>query len=211
MTRLAALYRASRSLEAPQAGFPRFLDAAAPIFRDRFRAMRIVRKLSVLAIAASSVALLGACGGQVPEAKVAQVEAGALPTGASWDGVWFNEIYGMLHLVQTGSEVQGKWRRTDGSAWGEMKGNADGNLFRFEWAEYREGFVGSAGTTRGRGYFVYNRPPGDNVDDRLAGEWGLNEDEVGNPWNCIKQRNMNADLNSIGGSDEGVGSTGGWE
>lgn len=173
--------------------------------------MRIVRKLSVLAVAVSSFALLGACGGQGPQAKVANVQPQELPPGATWNGVWFNQLYGMLHLVHTGSTIQGKWKRTDGSAWGEMRGEVDGNLFRFEWAEYKEGFVGAAGTYRGRGYFVYKRPAGDNVDDRLEGEWGQNDDETGNPWDCIKQRNMKADLKSIGGTAEVGGATGDWE
>ncbi len=31
----------------------------------------------------------------------------------------------------------------------------------------------------GKGYFKYKRPPGDNVDDTIAGELGRNEDETG--------------------------------
>lgn len=171
--------------------------------------MRIVRKLSVLALAASSLAWVGCA--EPPQPKTAMVQPQELPPGATWNGVWFNELYGMLHLVHTGSSVQGKWKRTDGSAWGELKGEVNGNLLRFEWAEYKVGFVGAAGTSNGKGYFVLNRPDGENVDDRLAGEWGLNDDEVGNPWKCIKQRNKDPDLGSIGGEAEVGGATSDWE
>lgn len=171
----------------------------------------MVRKFSVLAVAVSSLALLGACGGQAPQAKVANVQPQELPPGATWDGVYFNELYGMLHLVHTGSSIQGKWKRTDGSAWGEMAGDVKGNVLRFDWAEHKEGFVGPAATSRGKGYFVYKRPEGENVDDRLEGEWGFGEDETGNPWKCIKQRNKAADLKSIGGTVEVGGATGDWE
>lgn len=173
--------------------------------------MRIVRKFSMLAVAAaSSLAFVAGCA-EAPQPKVANVQPGDLPAGATWTGVYFNELYGMLHLVHTGSTIQGKWQRTDGSAWGELHGEVTGNVFRFEWAEYKVGFVGAAGTTKGKGHFVYKRPAGDNVDDRLEGGWGLNQDETGNPWNCIKQRNKQPDLKSIGGTVEVGGATGDWE
>lgn len=173
--------------------------------------MRIARKFGVLAVAVSSLALLSACGGPPPAAKVAQVQPAELPPGASWNGVYFNELYGNLHLVHTGSTIQGKWKRTDGSAWGEMHGSVTGNLFRFEWAEYKDGFVGAAGTSRGKGFFVYKRPDGENVDDRLEGEWGFGDDEIGNPWQCVKQRNKEPDLKSIGSTVDATGPVGDWE
>lgn len=165
----------------------------------------------MLAVAVSSLALLPACGSAPPAPKVAQVQPGELPPGASWNGVYYNELYGYLHLVHTGSTIQGRWKRSDGSAWGEMHGNVTGNVFRFEWAEYKDGFVGEAGTSRGRGYFVYTRPEGENVDDRIEGEWGFGDDEVGNPWNCIKQRNKEPDLASIGATIDATGPVGDWE
>ena len=78
-----------------------------------------------------------------------------------------------------------------------------GDLMRFEWKEYTVGLVGPNAMRSGRGYFKYKRPPGDNVDDSLAGEIGRNQDEVGDPWEAIKQRNVQPDLASIGGTGSG--------
>ena len=74
---------------------------------------------------------------------------------------------------------------------------------RFDWEEYVDGLVGPNSKKKGKGYFVYSRPPGDNVDDIIDGEIGRGEDEVGTEWHAIKQRNIKPDLNSIGGSGSG--------
>lgn len=139
--------------------------------------------------------------------KTAAVKPGNLPSGATWDGVYFNPIWGYLHIVSEGNSFKGKWQRTDKSAWGEMHGTLTGDVARFEFAEHKVGMVGPSATTKGRGYFRYDRPAGDNMDDRLKGEWGFDDSEVGGgEWDCIKQRNQAPDLNSIQGDNEsGVG------
>ena len=63
-----------------------------------------------------------------------------------------------------------------------------------------KGLVGPNAKKTGKGYFKYKRPAGDNVDDQIIGEIGLGMDEVGNPWEAIKQRNLPPDLSSIGGT-----------
>ena len=143
--------------------------------------------------------------------KVANVKAGSMPEGSSWTGVYFNPQYGNLHLVETGGSVAGKWQRTDKSAWGELNGPVTANVFHFEWTEHKIGLVGSSATSKGKGYFVYSKPPGDNVDDVLKGEWGLGTDEVGNAWDCVKQRHTVPDLKSIGGVAEPGGPSKDWK
>ena len=63
----------------------------------------------------------------------------------------------------------------------------------------------------GKGYLKYKRPPGDNVDDSVVGEIGRGEDEVGEPWDAVKQRNIKPDLGSIGGTGAGDIGGGDWD
>ena len=94
---------------------------------------------------------------------------------------------------------------------GELNGPVQGNVFHFEWTEHKVGGVGPSSTSKGKGYFIYKRPPGDNVDDTLSGEWGLADSETGNGWDCVKQRHVNPDLKSIGGQPEPGGPSKDWK
>lgn len=166
----------------------------------------------VLAVAAA-MALLGAplgCG-EGGGAKVANVSPGDMPSGAKWDGVYYSELYGYLHLKQDGTKMAGKWERTHKDKWGELKGEVTGDVLKFEWSEYTKGLVGPNAKKTGKGYFKYKRPEGNNVDDQIHGEVGLNQDEVGNPWEAIKQRNIPPDLSSIGGTGAGDVGGGDWD
>src|SRR4029079_8929412 len=135
-----------------------------------------------------SVPFVSGCGPSTPEGKTANVQAGDLPQGGDWTGVWDNELYGYLHIVQDGTAISGKWIRTHKDKWGEVHGQVTGDLMHFEWKEYTVGLVGTHALREGRGYFKYKRPPGDNVDDELEGEIGRGQDEVGDPWPAVKQR-----------------------
>ena len=136
-----------------------------------------------------------------------------MPDGAEWNGVYFSQQYGYLHMTKEGKAVTGVWKSPKG-AWGRMVGEVTGDLFFFEWEEHKIGQVGPNATTKGKGYFKYHRPEGENVNDELKGEWGLGENEVGHPWEAVKQRNMDPDPKSIleevgAAGDETVG--GGWD
>jgi hypothetical protein len=122
-----------------------------------------------------------------------------MPTAGSWEGVYYSPLFGHLHMVQSGNHIKGKWQRPRKGQWGELEGDIDGNLLRFEWTEYIDGLVGPNSRKTGKGYFVYSRPEGDNVDDVINGEVGRGEDEVGTPWDAVKQRNVDPDLDAIGG------------
>lgn len=164
----------------------------------------------------ASSALLGlaltfsvaACGPEAAPPKVAKVSPGSMPDGGSWTGVYYSPLFGSLHLVGEGKLVQGKWLRPLKGRWGKLQGNADGNLLRFDWSEHTDGLVGPNAKKSGKGYFVYSRPEGANVDDQIKGSIGRGKDEVGVEWRAIKQRNVKPDLKSIGGggaSDLGGG------
>lgn len=165
--------------------------------------MRIGRRLWVAALATTlACTALGAvgCGSEQKVAKVAKVTPGDMPSGAEWTGVYFSELYGYLHVVQEGNTVSGKWIRPVKDRWGELHGEVVGDLLRFQWKEHTIGMVGPNATKSGKGYFKYKRPPGDNVDDTIVGQIGFGADEVGEPWDAVKQRNIPPDLASIGGS-----------
>ncbi|MEQ9324064.1 MAG: hypothetical protein RIF41_33175 [Polyangiaceae bacterium] len=166
-----------------------------------------IKALVTTSLMMMSLALTGAtvagCGPGKGSAKTANVEAGTMPADADWSGVYYSPLFGHLHMVQSGNLVEGKWQRPRKGEWGKLQGNVDGNLLRFDWEEYVDGLVGPNSKKTGKGYFVYSRPAGDNVDDAIKGEIGRGEDEVGTEWEAIKQRNVDPQLDAIGG----VGST----
>jgi hypothetical protein len=153
-----------------------------------------------------SAPLAGCDGNAAP--KVASVQPGDMPSGAKWDGVYFSELYGYLHLKMSGGKLKGKWERPHKDKWGEISGEVTGDVFKFEWSEYTRGLVGPNAKKSGKGYFKYKRPAGDNVDDQIVGEIGRDQDEVGEPWDAIKQRRVEPNPDSIfgtGASDVGGG------
>jgi hypothetical protein len=143
--------------------------------------------------------------------KTAKITPGDMPDGADWTGVYYSELFGYLHMVQDGNAIEGRWIRPVKDRWGELHGTATGDVARFSWTEHNIGAVGPNATKSGKGYFKYKRPPGDNVDDTLAGEIGRNQDEVGEPWEAVKQRNVQPDLKSIGGTSSGDIGGGDWD
>ncbi|AUX49032.1 hypothetical protein SOCE26_105770 [Sorangium cellulosum] len=134
-----------------------------------------------------------------------------MPEGADWTGVYYSELYGYLHLVQDGTAIEGKWIRPHKDRWGELHGSVTGDLIKFNWTEHVVGAIGPNSKKEGRGYLKYKRPPGENVDDALAGEIGQNKDEVGEPWEAVKQRNVMPDLASIGGTGSSDIGGGDWD
>ncbi|MGK4009168.1 hypothetical protein WMF31_41600 [Sorangium sp. So ce1036] len=177
--------------------------------------MNVSRRLWIATAAGALLLGPGALGcSSTPAPKTATVEPGDMPEGGDWTGVYYSELYGYLHLVHDGNGgngVEGRWIRPVKDRWGELHGTATGDLIKFTWTEHTIGAIGPNASRSGRGYFKYQRPEGENVDDRLVGEIGRNKDEVGEPWEAIKQRNMLPDLQSIGGSGASEISGGDWD
>jgi hypothetical protein len=169
-----------------------------------------VRSLAfAIVLGVSAVGAMG-CGG--PDSKTAHIQAKDMPEGETWTGVYYHPAYGYLHMVeQDNNTVVGKWRKTDQSAWGRLSGTKTGNVLHFQWTETKYGLVGPSATSKGKGYFVYKM--GANEIAELDGQYGLDQDEVGSDWHCIKQQRMQPDLGSITGDVPGGGSStgGGWE
>src|SRR6187431_1136823 len=140
---------------------------------------------------------VSACGGSGESAKgVSNVTAGELPAGGSWPGVYYNQVYGHLHLTVTNNAVQGAWRNTNGDKWGELWGEVEGDLVRFTWKEHKVGIVGANATSEGKGYFKYVILKEGEAHE-LKGEWGLGEKDAGNSWDCVKQKNVEPDPKSV--------------
>jgi len=175
--------------------------------------MRIARGLYrfgvLLALSASLPGVVACGGGQKKSSSIPK--AGEMPEGGNWTGVYFSSTYGYLHLVGESGAVSGKWRNAAGDKWGQMSGEVNGNLFKFEWHETKIGLVGPSATTNGRGYFVYSRPKGENVNDEIHGEWGLGDQFTGVTWDATKQRNMTPDPDSVVPDETQRLEGGGWD
>jgi hypothetical protein len=144
---------------------------------------------------ALSTAAFGCGGGQ--GAKFANIKAGEMPEGQAWPGVYYNPVYGYLHIVEQDGAASGRWKRTDGSHWGELSGTAEGNVLRFEWKEHRYGAVGPSADSHGKGVFVFK--PGENNIPELTGKYALDDSDSVGEWHCVKQVGMKPDLTQITG------------
>lgn len=125
-----------------------------------------------------------------------------MPEGETWTGVYFHPVFGYLHMQEEGSNIVGRWKRTDQSYWGELSGTVSGNVVHYQWKEHRIGMVGPSSISKGKGYFVYKLNK-ENIGE-LDGEFGMNDAEVGSTWKNVKQVRMPPDLKSIGGDSEGL-------
>jgi hypothetical protein len=150
----------------------------------------------VLGVALSAGAF-GCAGGQT--AKFAQYKAGEMPSGESWVGVFYNPVYGYLHIIEQDGNIVGRWKRTDGSHWGELSGTAQGNVMHFTWKEHKYGGVGPSADSHGSGQFQYFMPADGKIPE-LNGQYALDDSTDIGDWHCVKQMNMKPDLNSINGS-----------
>ena len=171
----------------------------------RFSRFRFVAALTV-PLAFGAVAC-----GPSNEVKHATVKPSEMPSGGEWQGVYYSPLYGYLHIVADGKAVNGGWRTAAGDAFGELHGETDGNVLKYEWKERRIGAVGADAVKQGKGYFVYSVPKEGEAHE-IKGEWGLGENEAGNTWQAVKQKNMPPDLKAVQPDEyEGRVSGGGWD
>lgn len=176
------------------------------------RARPRVLTIAGMAVCCLAALTLPACnGGPDTQPRLANVTVGTMPADATWDGVYYSPLFGYLHLKREGNLVKGRWERPLKDKWGEITGNVSGNVLRFDWTEFVTGLVGPNSSRSGKGYFVYSRPEGENVDDVIEGERGKGNDEVGMEWKAVKQRNREADLESIGGTTSRQVGGGTWD
>jgi hypothetical protein len=149
---------------------------------------------------------IAGCGGG-GGAKSAHITPGDMPASETWSGVYFHPVYGYLHMVEQDTNVIGKWKRADQSAWGELSGTKVGNVLHFQWKEHKYGLVGPAAESHGKGVFVYKMNKEGIAE--LDGQFGIDDDETGSDWHNIKQQRMAPDLGSITGDLGGTAPAGG--
>lgn len=157
---------------------------------------KMIRAALLCGLTLTSLSVLSGCN-KKPEILTADsIQAGTLPEGGDWSGVYFNQTFGFLHMTTSGGAAQGAWKTSAGDKWGEMYGEVEGDVMRFEWTEYTIGVVGPNAKSTGHGYFRYTIPT-EGEAHQLDGEWGLGENALGHPWDCVKQTNMEPDLQSV--------------
>lgn len=174
-------------------------------------------KKTLAAVAMGSILTLSslgsvACGPATQEPKLADVKPGEMPPDGEWSAEYYDVLIGKIIMIAKGNEVRGKWQRPKGEKWADFHGTIDGNLLKFDYTEYDTGAVGPNSSWKGKGYFVYKRPEGENVDDHVIGQIGRGKDETGDPVDGIKQRNVTPDLDKIGGTGASdLGGGGDWD
>lgn len=170
----------------------------------------LVAFLAVSSLVFASFASTG-CATSTPPARTAKLTEAPLPAGATFKGVWYNPVWGQLHLVHIDNTVQGKWKSPSSGVWGQLHGSIAGDVIRFEWEEHKTGAIGPGSTRKGKGYFQYKAAPNDVDMPKLKGEWGLGESEIGGgEWDCTKQKDLEPNLKSIGGEEDATVDSG-WD
>ena len=87
--------------------------------------------------------------------RSAKVAAGPMPEGETWTGRLLPPGVRLPPHAEEGSNVVGRWKRTNQSKWGELSGTMSGNVLHYTWKEHTVGMVGASATTQGKGYFAY--------------------------------------------------------
>lgn len=168
------------------------------------------RTTFALAAALAAISVLPACAGSTGGGpQVAKVTPGTLPTGETFKGVWYNRVFGDLHLVPEGNHVNGKYKSPQSGVWGKVTGTITGDVIKFEWVEHKTGAIGPGSTKSGKGYwkFVPGEAP---APAALKGEWGLGDNEVGGgEWDCIRQKDVEPKLDSVG--NDAAPTDGAWD
>jgi len=130
------------------------------------------------------------------------VQVGTMPDGGSYSGVYFSPQYGEMHLVQNGNAVVGKYKKDERT--GDIQGEVEGDVLRFEWVEQKAMVSNRPTETRGHGYFKYMIDPGSG-DHVIKGRWGLGDDDTaGGEWNAYKSKTREPDPDAlVGGKSSG--------
>src|SRR5258708_21879388 len=100
-------------------------------------------------------------------------------------------------MVEREGNIAGRWKRSDGSHWGELSGTAEGNVLHFTWQEHKYGGVGPSAESKGSGVFVYTM--GEKFG-QLGGQYSVEDSNDVGKWDCVKQAGVKPDLHSINGS-----------
>lgn len=138
-----------------------------------------IASVLVIGLGLGLVVSVGACssGGGTPD-------AGAMPAGATFSGLWLSPQFEHMYLHQQGSQVEGVYVYGGG---GKIEGEVEGNLLIFSWEEPGDRQAAQR-DMRGKGYLQLSIDAG---EPQLRGEWGYNDDRAGaGPWEAefIRER-----------------------
>lgn len=103
------------------------------------------------------------------------LRAGPMPSGDSFSGFYRTTLMGDVNLQQTGDAVIGDYEYERGSCHvlGHLEGQAQGNLFRFNWREDKRA-CGFQSPVIGRGFMLLEQTQeGGMARSHIYGEIGL--------------------------------------
>lgn len=119
-------------------------------------------------------------------------QAGKMPPGGNFDGVFQSPAYGRMEFTVEGANVLGLYEGE--RHWGRIEGTVNGNLLSFHWTQWNADMQGKVRESSGRGYFKYiveveGGATTTREVHRINGEWGYGEAETGNVWGAVKLSN----------------------
>jgi hypothetical protein len=119
---------------------------------------------------------LGGCGGSIQELRETEQHPSAMPASGRWTGAYIDSRLGVVRIRSSDKDVKGTWHVTgdwqfvDGSAYGDLSGETEGNVLHLAWKDRAPHPGKVARASQGTGYFVYLvRHPGGQHE--LRGEW----------------------------------------
>jgi hypothetical protein len=153
--------------------------------------LRVRTNLAAYAVTGMLSAIgLAACGGSIQDLRETEQHPTTMPASGRWTGAYIDSRLGVVRIRTSDRQVSGDWQFTDGSAYGDLSGETEGNVLRLAWkdkAPHQPGKV--TRVSQGTGYFVYLvRSPGGQHE--LRGEWraeGLASPQETLQWRAYKR------------------------
>lgn len=149
---------------------------------------------AILSTAFVALFLVGCPSGANPNGpnwpNAAKLKPEALPSGASWNGVFFINTAGSrgtMHILLSGEDkFHGCWLAEDKHARATFVGTFKENIAMFDWTQKRVGFAGAP--DRVAAYLVMSPDP--EGKHRVKGEYGENlTTDGGTTWEGVRQKN----------------------
>ncbi len=130
-----------------------------------------------------AAAVLTGCGGA--DVQTNPIKPGQPPENMNWDGVWFSN-WGRMELTQNGNQIEGIYEGERKR--GQVKGELDGDLLRYEWKEWDLSLRGKPRETSGHGIYQYKLvEEGSNMKEHIDGTWGYDKSDMGGgKWSAVK-------------------------
>lgn len=133
--------------------------------------MQTIVSTLIIGCAVAGLMSLGAC-----SSSPSIPDAGAMPAGGTFSGLWYSPQFEHMYLHQRGNKVEGAYAYGSG---GRLQGEVQGNMLVFTWEEPGDRQAARR-DMRGKGYLQLTMVGG---EPELRGQWGYNEAHAGaGPW-----------------------------